>query len=300
MTVRDAADPLRGVRPTVHDAADPTRRQALLAALALAGAAGCKRRSPPATVTDARRVVSLAPSTTEALFAIGAGDRVVGRSTYCDYPPESTRLPAVGGVEPDLEEVLELRPDLVVGLAGASASRAAEMFAAHGVPSWFAPDASLADIDAMIVGIGARTAHAAQAREVAARIDAQVHAVEVAVAGEPRPRVLMVVSVAPVVAAGPGSFADELLRRAGAANVLAGGEGWQAIGMERVAELDPDALVDASSGIRADAAGWGAVRAVREGHILRVRDARVLRAGPRIGEGLAVLAKLLHPAATLP
>jgi iron complex transport system substrate-binding protein len=284
-----------------------TRWAALLAALALAVAAACAHRHPLADPTDARRVVSLAPSTTEAIFAVGAGDRAVGRSTYCDYPPEATKLPAVGGVEPDLEVVLELRPDLVVGLRGASAARTAEKLSAHGIATWFPATDSLAEIDAMIVGMGARTGHTAEARRVAEKLEGQIAAVERAVASQPRPRVLMVVGVTPPVVAGPGSFADELLVRAGASNAAVEGGAWQTIGLERVAELDPDVVLDASESdgstapaITPGAPGWRGMRAVREGHVVRVSDGRVLRAGPRVGEGLAVLARLLHPDVRIP
>jgi iron complex transport system substrate-binding protein len=235
---------------------------------------------------------------------MGAGSRVVGRSAYCDYPPEAMKLPAVGGVEPDLEAVLELRPDLVVGLSGASTTRAAEKLGAHGIAAWFPVTDSLADIDAMLVGMGARTGHASEARHVVADLDAHVRAVQDAVASQPRPRVLLVVGVAPIVVAGPGSFADELVRLAGAMNSVVEGSPWHAIGIERVAELDPDVVVDAGSGgaarITPEAPGWRSLRAVREGHALRLSDDRVLRAGPRVAAGLAVLARLLHPGVTIP
>ncbi len=225
-----------------------TRRRALLAALAVVAASACDRRVAPADAAAAKRVVSLAPSTTETLFAIGAGALAVGRSTYCDYPAEATRLPAVGGVEPDIEAVLELRPDLVVGLSGASSAHTAEKLSAHGIATWFPADESLADIDAMILGMGDRTDHGPRARSIVAELDAHVAAVEGAVASEPRPRVLMVVGLTPVVVAGPRSFADELIRRAGATNAAVDGGAWQTIGFERVAELDPDVVLDASGG----------------------------------------------------
>ncbi len=282
-----------------------TRRHALLVGIALAASA-CTRHGV-ANPTDAKRVVSLAPSTTEALFAIGAGDRTVARSTYCDYPPEVAALPAVGGVDPDVETILELKPDIVVGLSGLSSARTAEKLAARGIATWFPATDTLAEIDAMIVGMGVRTAHAAEAERVVARIDAEVAAVARAVASERKWRVILVVWLAPLVVAGPGSFADEILRRAGAANAVVDGGAWQTIGFERVAELDPDVVLDASgaglrgvSGIAPNAAGWSGLRAVRDGHVVQVKDARVLRAGPRIGEGLAVLARLLHPDAEIP
>lgn len=288
------------------------RRQALLTMIALAAAiaaAGCsKRHAAPATpVQQARRVVSLAPSTTEALFALGAGGRVVGRSSFCDFPPEATKLPALGGVEPDLEAILELQPDLVVGLSGVASERLEQKLAARGIATWFPHTESLAEIDALLVGLGERAGHSADAVRVVAEIDAREEAVTNAVAGEPRPRVLLVAGLGPVVVAGPASFADEMIRRAGGANVVTDGGGWPVVGFERVVELDPDVVVDvtvAESGgatrITPETPGWSGVRAVREGHVVPLGDERVLRAGPRIADGLAVLARTLHPGAPLP
>jgi iron complex transport system substrate-binding protein len=284
-----------------------TRRRVLLAALALAFETSCSRGRAAGRATGARRIVSLAPSTTETLFTLGAGDLVVARSNACDYPPEATRLPAMGGVEPDLEAILELRPDLVVGLAGASSARLADALRARGIATWFPPDESLADIDAMILGLGERTGREVEARAVVDRVHSTMQRVETAVAPEPRPSVVLVVGLTPIVVAGPRSFADEMIRRAGGIDIVKEGNAWQTLGFERLAELDPDDILDAAgdgrggpSRITPGAAGWSGLRAVRTGRVLRLRDDRVLRAGPRIGEGLAVLAKLLHPDAPLP
>jgi iron complex transport system substrate-binding protein len=267
---------------------------------------GCSRHAVASGTP--RRIVSLGPSTTEALFSIGAGDRVVGRSRYCDWPPEAMKLPALGGLEPDVEAILQLQPDLVVGPSGGWSQRLAATLASHGIATWFPADsASLADVDALVVSLGDRTGHVQDAARVVDRIHAAEHAVEQGVAAEPKPRVLFVVDVAPVYAAGPKTFAGEMLREAGAIDALPEGTGWTSVGFERVVEIDPDVVIDASSGdagapstITAESPGWSGVRAVREGHVIRVRDHRVLTPGPRIGEGLAVLAHALHPDARVP
>jgi cobalamin transport system substrate-binding protein len=278
---------------------------ALLFFLALL-AAGCSRRTV-ATGTP-RRIVSLGPATTEALFAIGAGDRVVARSRYCDWPPEVTKLPALGGIEPDVETILQLQPDLVVGPSGGWSQRLSATLASHGIATWFPADSSsLADVDALVQSLGERTGHSQEATRVVERIHATEHAVEQGVASEPRPHVLFVVDVAPVYAAGPRTFAGEMLREAGAENALPADTGWTAVGFERIVEIDPDVVVDASSGdtatpstITSESPGWSGVRAVREGRVIRLHDHRVLTPGPRIGEGLAVLARALHPDARIP
>lgn len=283
-----------------------TRRQALRA-LAIVALAACSRATP-SPVTDARRVVSLGPSTTESLFGIGAGDRVVARSSYCDWPPEARALPAVGGLQPDVEAILALAPDLVVGPSGQWSTPLRETMSAHGVATWFPPEIdSLEGVDALLVALGDRTGHAADAHRLAAALDAREAVIAQAVAHVPRPRVMLVVGTTPVVVAGAKTFADDMLRHAGATNVVTDGGTWPSLGFERVVELDPDVILDASVGetggptrITTDVQGWAGVRAVREGHVVALGDTRVLRPGPRIAEGLAVLARALHPGAAIP
>jgi iron complex transport system substrate-binding protein len=283
-----------------------TRRRALLM-LAMFGAAACV---PPRTrgAATARRIVSVTPATTEALFAVGAGDRVVGRSRFCDYPPEVTRIPAVGGfIDVDLEALLELSPDLVVGAPLSAAARIADELDARGVATWFPPGNSLADVDAMIAGLGERTDHAADARGVVDTMRAHARAIETAVASEPRPRVLLLAEVEPVVAAGPSSFADELIRRAGGVNGVLEGHAWQTLGLETIVDIDPEVIVDLSMGgggasriASGVASGWNTTRAARQGRVLALDDVRLLRPGPRVADGLAVLARVLHPGVAIP
>jgi len=283
-----------------------TRGRFIVAAAILSG---CARHhgAPTTSGIDARRIVSVSPSTTEALFAIGDADRVVGRSRYCDYPPEAAKVPVVGGfVDVDLEAVLELAPDLVVGSWGPSSVRLADSLGARGIGTWFPETDSLAAIDAMIVGLGRRTGRLPDATRVVAEVDARVHAVARSVADEPAPRVLLVLDVSPVVAAGPKSFADELVALARAVNVISEGGAWQVVGMERLADLAPDLVVDATPGhtgaqrITPRAPGWDGVKAVREGHVVSLTDERALRPGPRVAEGLAALARAIHPRAAVP
>ncbi len=280
----------------------------LLGAVVAFALTACARREVARVGDDgAHRIVSLAPSTTEALFAIGAADRVVARSRYCDFPPEARALPPVGDVAPDLEAVLGLRPDLVVGLGGLTSDKFSGELRARGIATWFPVSSSLAEIDDLLLGLGQRAGHAQEAARVVSTLDAREHSVERAVASEHKPRVIMVVSVAPLMAAGPKSFADELIAAAGAENVVEEGRPWPILGFEQVLDLDPDVVLDAAEVdsdapalISANAPGWGGLRAVREGHVVRIHDERVLRAGPRIGEGLAVLARALHPEVAIP
>jgi iron complex transport system substrate-binding protein len=276
------------------------RRAFVAVGLGAALFCACSRSAPDrAGSRAAGRVVSLAPATTEALFAIGAGRQVVGRSRYCDYPPEARALPVVGGfVDSDFEAIVELGPDLVVGAPGPGSAALADKLARRGVATWFPAIGAMATIQAMITGLGERTGHASEAARVAQELEANVHKVEASVAAETAPRVLMVAGLSPIVAAGPGSFMDDLLRRARATNVVKDGAPWQTVEFEHVLDLDPDVILDGAgeeARVQPRAAGWAELRAVRTGRVVPIGDPRILRPGPRVAEGLALLAHALHP-----
>ena len=270
----------------------------------------CAKNSRPVSKEPAARIVSLSPNTTETLFAIGAGQRLVGRSRFCDYPPNVKSLPSVGGyVDPSLEAILALAPDLVVGARGPAGPALVEKLGALGIGTFFPSTESMGEIDAMIEQVGARVGTAENAREVVASLRSRRDEVARAVAKEPRVRVLLVFGIVPIVSAGPGSFPDEMLAIANAQNVVTTGTGYPTLSVERLIALNPDVIVNASmagtpddrgDGIRRDDPGWRELVAVREGRIVAIHDEAVLRPGPRIGEGLAVLARALHPHASVP
>lgn len=254
------------------------------------------------------RIVSLSPSTTEALFVIGAGPQVVGRSRYCDWPAEVTKLPQIGGyVDPSFEAILALRPDLVTGARGPAGAAMSERLEARGIKTFLPKTESFAEIDAMMIGLGERTGHAADAKAKVDALDAQVSAIARALASVPHPRVLLVFGLEPVSVAGPASFADEMIRRAGGTNVVTEGGAYPTLGMERVLTLDPDLVVNAAIAeahghqrIAKDTPGWSKVRAVTTGHVVALTDESVLRPGPRVGDGLTALARAIHPEVALP
>ncbi|WP_235880333.1 ABC transporter substrate-binding protein [Polyangium aurulentum] len=275
------------------------RRKALLGLSAIAFAA-CSRGERKG---GAARVVSLSPSTTETMFAIGAGDLLVGRSRYCDYPKEAERLPVVGGyADPNVEAIVALAPTLVVGARGPAGPALEQGLHAHGIETFFPETESLAGITGMIRELGRRVGREADGARVAGAIEAKRKDVAAAVGDKPRLKVLFLFDVAPVIAAGPGSFPDELLRLAGAENVIQRGGAYPTIGLEHLLALAPDLLLDGASEVHAgrtlremlaDAPGWRELAAVREGRIRPV-GSDALRPGPRIGEGLWAVARAVH------
>ncbi|HEY8072674.1 MAG TPA: helical backbone metal receptor [Labilithrix sp.] len=276
-------------------------RRAFLAALALAAC----RRSPIAKKDGpATRIVSLSPSTTETVFAIGAGASLVGRSRYCDYPPEVLKLPQVGGyVDPSFEAILALSPDLVTGARGPSGDALTKRLEERGIATYFPPTESIAAIAEMIRGLGARTARGADAERVIDTMNARLAKVKEEASSAPPRRVLLVFGLEPLAVAGPASFPDEMLRLAGANNVITEGGAYPTIGVEHALRLDPDVILDAAMAegrakerLAKDAPGWSSVRAVKEGRVRRLDDEAVLRPGPRVGDGVAAIAAAIRSA----
>jgi len=283
------------------------RRTFLAISLSLA----CSRTPKATAERDARgtasRIVSLSPSTTETISELGALRSLVGRSRYCDWPSEVKALPDVGGyVDPNVEAIVALRPDLVVGARGPAGRRIDDTLRAQGIDTYFPPTESVAEVLAMIRGLGARIDRQADGERVASRVESRLAQIAEATKSLDHPRVLLLFGVQPIVAAGPKSFGDELLSRAGARNAVTQGDAYPTLDVEAVAGMDPDVIVDAAVAeehgaqrISKTAGGWSRVRAVQNDRVLALADEVVLRPGPRIAEGVATLARALHPGLSL-
>ena len=245
----------------------------------------------------ATRVVSLNPVTTEFLFAIGAGEALVGRTHWDLYPAEARAVPDVGnGMQPNVEAVLGQRPDLVILYASGSNRGAVKQLRAAGVVTLTLRTDRLADLTrvAPIIGeaVGRRDAGVAAADSVMRTLDALRDRPAPARA----PRVFWHIWDAPVMTIGRGSYLSELLTVAGAENVFADLEAPSPqVSLEEVARRDPDFVLAGPEGaatIRAHA-GWAAIRAVREGRVLVVDTTLVGRPGVRMGEAARHLRALI-------
>jgi iron complex transport system substrate-binding protein len=256
---------------------------------------GCRAERPvasrsttPAAVVRPRRVVALAPNLTEIVFALGAGDTLVGASEHSDFPEAAKAIPRVGGLEVDPEKVAALDPDLVLAIAEGNARGAVEALAAAGMPVAVVPSGSLDAVLEAIRIVGERLGRPAEAAELSASLERRRAAVRARAAGKPRPRTLLVVWPAPPQAAGSGTFLNDVLSEAGADNLVGDRKGWPVLSREYLATADVDVLVlPDSSETRAafDAAlasGPLSRGPIARARIVRLDESALTRPGPRV------------------
>ncbi len=253
---------------------------------------------PPARrheASSARRIVSLLPSFTEILFDIGAGDRLVGRTTWCDYPPAALAIPSVGdGMPPNIEAVAARNPDLVVLYNSGPNVAAARQLQRIGIRTVLLDLNRLEDLAPATRALGHLTGQDDQAESLAVVLDS--------LAGRPPPdattSLVFVVWDNPPIVIGRGSYLDQLARLAGARNVFHDvAQPSSQVSLETIAARDPHWIaVLSDSGVTpafARRREWRAVRAVREGHFLVLPGSLFGRPGPRSGTAVQQLRGLL-------
>lgn len=245
---------------------------------------------------EPRRIVTLLPSHSETVCALGVCDRLVGVDEFSDYPPEVTRLPKLGGMyDARLESMLGLSPDLVVSSEGLPALATMERV---GLTVWGGSARRLEDVYRVIRAIGALVGRPAEGAKLAERVRADVEAGAERLRNLPRVRVYYELDATPF-AAGPDSFIGELLSKAGGDNVVPRGIGdFPKVSAEVVANSDPEVVFGPDFDALAKRPGWDRTAAVRNHRVFALTDADrafVVRPGPRIAEGLRVLARRMHP-----
>lgn len=265
------------------------------AAGAASGGAEWLGPRPPAAPL---RVVSLAPSLTDTVIALGLAGRLVGVTRY-DDAPEVKQLARVGGfLDPSPEAVLGLRPDLVLWLADGGAFPAVRRIAELGVPVRAIPVVDVPDVIACARLVAEALGDPAAGRRLARSLEEAIARTERRAAALPRVRVLMAVGRDPLVVAGPGSYPDALLRMAGGVNAAEGGRPWPVYSLERAAAANPDLVVDAAVNEPPEGiARLAAIPAVRAGKVVRLASDDALRPGPRLARALEELLRALHPEA---
>lgn len=252
-----------------------------------------------------RRVVSLVPSVTEVLFAIGAQDLLVGVTDFCDYPPAARAKPRVGGMlAPSLETLVRLQPDVVVATTAGNREETFDQIERLKIPVYLVNPASVADVLDLIRRLGALTSHSGEAARVVAGLETRIKVVTGAVAGRIRPRVLYVLWPDPVIVPGRGSLVGELVALAGGDSVTADQpDAYPRLSLEAAVARAPEVIILAShsSGqgqmAREKWERFKSLPAVRSGRVYTADGNLLHRYGPRIADGLELLARLLHPAA---
>jgi iron complex transport system substrate-binding protein len=297
-----ASAPPPTLEPTLMPAAVPTPAAAF--PLQLTDDQGTTIALPAAPA----RIVSLTPATTELAFALGAGDRLKGRTESDDYPPAAATVPAVAsynGVV--IEQVVAINPDLVLaGGDGFTAQADIDRLRQLGYPVLVVYGQDVQGVLADIRLVGRALGAAGQAGLIADEIQARIDAVTAADAGLDRPRTFYEIGYQPeIYGPAPDSFVADMVSLAGGDPVTTTDPAVFSISLEQLLAADPQLIVlgDAAYGTcPADVAGrpgWSSIAAVTSGRIVPIDDTIVTRPGPRLGEGLAALALAIHPGAAI-
>ena len=279
-------------------------------------ATSCTTQVEPVAITDdlgrevklegiPQRIVSLAPSTTEILFALGLGDRVVAVTDMCDYPEEAKTKPKLSGFEPSIEFIVGLNPDLALAL-GEYPELVSNLEAVGLKVVAFQPsgiDGIIRNIELIGKITGAEIEAQALVTDLRQRIEAVTSRTEAVLS---RPRVFYIIGVDPDPSspwtAGPGSFIDELINLAGGQNIAHEAVApWIRLSTEHIISADPEVIIVANGkhGLSMEDVsripGWNDLTAVKKGAVYDVDSDLGTRPGPRIAQGLEEMARVIHP-----
>jgi iron complex transport system substrate-binding protein len=253
-----------------------------------------------------QRVISLAPSVTETLYALGVQDRLVADSDYCDYPPEAKQKPHVGGtITPSIEMIASLHPDLVLVNKGINRLDTVNSLASLGIPSYATDPHSVAEILTSTQKLAELMGVAQAGDTLATQLRHELAETHQRVAPYPPRRVLYVVWPQPLISIGQDTFMADALRYSGAISIVNEPQSWPQISLEEVARLQPEFLVFSGSHMASasvnietlsESPGWRILNAVRERRYANTSDA-IERTSPRIVSAIAELARQFHPEA---
>ena len=249
------------------------------------------------------RVISLAPSITEILYAIGLGDRLVGVTPFCDYPPDARLKPKVGYVRPNLESIVALQPDLILAPGEIMRADVLGKLEHLKIPTFILQAKTVEDIFSHVQTLGRMLGRSAVADKTATTLRRRIVELTSRTEGLPRPRVLYVLNSDPLITVGPGSFIHQLIEMAGGTNVASAAQtSYPRLSMEAVIKEDPELIVFPSGeaeGIPEDEQQrwrrWNTLSAVKHDRFYRISADLLNRPGPRIEQALEALTKIIHP-----
>jgi iron complex transport system substrate-binding protein len=248
------------------------------------------------------RIVSLAPSITETLFAIGAGDKVVGVTDFCNYPKEATTKPRIGGmINPSQEVIVSLKPDLIVLSMEGNVREDFGKLASLGIPMFVTNPRSLHGIYKSIQDLGTLTGHVSEARELVRSLQSRTRAITASSQVRVQRKVALIVSLRPLILVGSGTFLAELIDLTGAVNIAGDSPStYPAYSRESVLALNPDIII-----LMGDIMGetaelvtpfpeWKHLSALRKGNVFRIDPDIVSRPGPRAIDGLEAIVHIIY------
>jgi iron complex transport system substrate-binding protein len=253
-----------------------------------------------------QRIISLSPSNTEVAFALGLGDRVVGVTEYCNYPPEAQEKDIIGGfASPSIEKIIELEPDLI--LASTLHEEEVPRLEALGIPVLVVESSTLVELYASMSLIAEVAAVTGAGEDLIASMQERINAVKEALADlteEEKVLVYYEVYSDPLMSAGKGAFINEIISLAGGINIFADvTENYPQISAEVVVERRPDVILypdyhgtaDLVMESMADRPGWSGVPAVANGRVHAASDDAFARPGPRVVDAVEEAARLFYP-----
>jgi iron complex transport system substrate-binding protein len=253
------------------------------------------------------RVVSLAPSITEMLFALGLDEEIVGVTEFCNYPTAALTKPKVGYARPSLESLVALRPDLIVAPQEFLRADTIAKLDEIKIPVFLLEAKSVEDILIQIQSLGKMFNRTSLSDAVTGSMRARMAEVTRRIAASPKKRVLYVLNSHPLITVGPGSYIHQMIGLAGGINIAAdSGSAYPTLSLETVLQEDPEVLIFPVGSMESIPKNeqqewnrWGNLSAVRDGRLRDVSSDALNRPGPRVVEGLEHLARAIHPDAYL-
>lgn len=256
------------------------------------------------TITkEPQKIISTAPSVTEILFALGLGEKVVGVSTFCNYPEEAKTKEKIGTFQsPNIEKILSLKPDLIVATGGVQ-RQVVEKIEQLGIPIFVSYPRTLEDVIKSIYTIGRICGAEKNAKDLGFDLKLRIAKVTSKVAkAKSKPKVFFELWHEPLMSAGPGSFIDDLIKKAGGINIVGSVKSaYPIFSLEQLVKEDPDIIIGAESSMGGNPLeiskrpGWNNLKAVKNQKIYTINDDIVFRSGPRLVSALEIIAKYLHP-----
>jgi len=251
-----------------------------------------------------QRLVTMAASLTEMVFALGFGDRLVGVEQFSDYPPAAREIPKVGSYTlPDLEGIVALQPDLCLAIKDGNPPHILERLRGLGIPVYVVDPRNLPGVIATLGEIGHLLGAEEEAGKLTATLTRRLQRIkDLAARAAQRPRVFFQIGLAPIVSAGSHTFLDELITTAGGLNLAAGKTPYPRFSQEQVLALQPEVIIITSMDrggafeqVKAGWERWENLPAARNHHIFLVDSNLVDRPSPRLLDGLELLFRLIHP-----